>query len=744
MRLIGIKIIDGDKRILKNLIKDSWYPFGNYIEPKEENGWEWKSKQINDDEENCRALYRSLANNPDSSLDITVNCIVGKNGSGKSSLLDIFYRIINNFSYKLFDKQWIDNDLENNPQRGHSLKEAKNFDAILFFETDGSVGSIRYSYGHYEYNYYSKKEDSKILNNKLDKRLSKTMLERISRHLFYTICTNYSIHSLNEKDYDPNPLHLTEDPETNGEWLHGLFHKNDGYMVPIVMVPYRNNYGNININNENNLAKLRLATLAILFASKKQKFLEDYKPVALLYRFKHDSNKYFNEKFNKIYKDYLPFNKQTLVLKRIINKKWKQELIKYYSYSYKKLPKIVRDSVLSYLTYKTFKNCLHYRIYGELLGLRKLTQEEEYKTDKSGTDYLFLDLKQENIDKIIKAIHFDDSKEHVNYKIQQLLHFVKNLDYNVFNLDIPEDCPYDPTLDAKFGWTSKPVAMIIGNNKSEEKKNDHFKTYDEVFMCMPPSIFDWDLTFTKGKGEEELLSQMSSGEKQFMHSVSYIIYHINNLQSIKENKYKVRYHNLSLIFDEAELYYHPEYQRKFISSIIRILSWSNINTNIIRGVNILIVTHSPFVLSDVPVDHTLYLDNGSVSPKHNETFCGNIHELLGNNFFMNYSIGEIAKHNVEEIIRLYNEKDNPNKSGEVRLQLKKGFNKYKYVSEIISDDYLRKKISGMLSELLTKYNQGNDEEIEELVLNQEINELNIKLESLKYKLNLLKNKNDKN
>lgn len=738
MRLIGIKIIEGDKRILKNLKKDTWYPFGNYIEPKEENDWEWMSKQTKEDEENCRALYKSLANKPDSSLDITVNCIVGKNGSGKSSLLDIFYRIINNFSYQLFDKQWIDNDPEINPQRGHTLKEAKNFDAILFFETDGTVGSIRYSYGFYEYNYYSKKEDSKFLNNKLDKRLSKTMLERITRHLFYTICTNYSIHSLNEKDYDPNPLHLTDDPETNGEWLHGIFHKHDGYMVPIVMVPYRNNDGNINIKNENNLVKLRLATLAILFASKGQKFLGDYKPVDLLYRFEHGSNKYFNEKFNKIYEDYLPLNKQPSLLKQIINKRWRQELIKYYSNSYKKLPKIVRDSVLSYLTYKTFKNCLHYRIYGELLGLRKLTQEEEYKTKKSGNNYLFLDLKQENIDKIIQSIHFDDSKEHANYKIQQLLHFVKNLDYNVFNLEIPEDCPYDPTHDSKFGWTSKPVEFIINSSKKGDQKNNNFKTYDEVLMYMPPAIFDWDLTFTKGNGEEESLSQLSSGEKQFMHSLSYIIYHINNLQSIKESKYKVRYHNICLIFDEAELYYHPEYQRDFISSIIRILSWSNINTNIIRGVNILIVTHSPFVLSDVPVDHTLYLKNGIVSPKHNETFCGNIHDLLGNNFFLKYSIGEVSRKNVEEIIRLFNQMDDDNMQGSNRKQYQDNQDKYKYITSIIADDYLQRKIQDMVYKLNKKYAQKDDIRS----LDKQISDLRKHLIELEYKRSLINKKNN--
>ena len=38
MRLIGIKTGEGDPRIMKNLQPNSWYPFGDYIEPIEENG----------------------------------------------------------------------------------------------------------------------------------------------------------------------------------------------------------------------------------------------------------------------------------------------------------------------------------------------------------------------------------------------------------------------------------------------------------------------------------------------------------------------------------------------------------------------------------------------------------------------------------------------------------------------------------------------------------------------------------
>jgi hypothetical protein len=43
-------------------------------------------------------------------------------------------------------------------------------------------------------------------------------------------------------------------------WLHGIFHKNDGYQTPIVITPFRDN-GNIDINKENHLALERQVTL---------------------------------------------------------------------------------------------------------------------------------------------------------------------------------------------------------------------------------------------------------------------------------------------------------------------------------------------------------------------------------------------------------------------------------------------------------------------------------------------------
>ena len=226
MKLIGIKLHSCDSYIRKTLKEDTWYPFGQYQEPTKDNGWTWQSKDQQKNDALCTNMYQVMAEDKNESLNISVNCIVGKNGSGKSSLLDILYRIINNFSYCLIDKAWSENAPDKNPQRGHSLVFAKNIDATLFFESDGVTGCIQNCYDNVFYSYYSDNKNARFENLKIDKDFSKTKIEQITRHFFYSICTNYSIHSFNEEDYTPSPLWLKyTDSNIDGKWIKGLFHK---------------------------------------------------------------------------------------------------------------------------------------------------------------------------------------------------------------------------------------------------------------------------------------------------------------------------------------------------------------------------------------------------------------------------------------------------------------------------------------------------------------------------------------
>lgn len=746
MRFIGIKTGSMDPFIRKAIKANTWYPFGQYQEPTTENGWEWRMpKQRHEDSPAIELeygaidkVYQTMAENPKESLKITVNCIVGMNGSGKSSLLDILYRIINNFSHRLIDEAWTENAPEKNPQRGHYLSYAHGFEATLFFESDGVVGSINNCYENIFFSYYSESKDVRFERFKIERPISNTKLEQITRHMFYTICNNYSIHSLNELDYTPNPLWLEyNDSNINGRWIKGLFHKNDGYVVPITMIPFRDENGCININNENYLAKQRLATIAVLFASQGKSFLNDYQVISFKCRFNHKAKRNFDEQYKELFKQSFPLNKQSGKLKKEITNCWKKNLTSHFTNDFLNLQQVVKDTILAYLTYKTLKICIHYRKYGELLGIKSIQEE---KLNNAGVYRLSIEWSPDSVSTVVKEILFQESSIHVNQKIQQVLNFIKKRIYSTKNLFIPNEAKFiekDIMDDSSFGWIETPIQMLY-SEATESKHRKPFKTYDAAYLNMPPAFFEWDMVLTKGKnGTPETLSQMSSGERQLLHSLSYIIYHIKNIESVTDGRYRIKYHNISLIFDEAELYYHPDFQKQFVGKLIKMLSWCHINHNIIRGVNLLIVTHSPFVLSDIPLKHTLYLKDGSVVNKEKETFCGNVHEMLGGNFFMKYSIGDVAKENVEEIIRLYNQKDDDNKQDDNRKQYRDNRVRYNYVASIIADDYLQKRVKDMVEELNQKYAQEDDV----TSLDKQISEMSKQLEELKHKRNLINKQN---
>lgn len=99
-----------------------------------------------------------------------------------------------------------------------------------------------------------------------------------------------------------------------------------------------------------------------------------------------------------------------------------------------------------------------------------------------------------------------------------------------------------------------------------------------------------------------------------------------------------------LFIDEGELYYHPEWQRRYLTTLLRMISKNETRSR----VQIILTTNSPFIISDVLKDDVKYL--ADQERKFDDTLGQNIHKLLKNNFFMDYTIGEYSRKLIEKII----------------------------------------------------------------------------------------------
>lgn len=107
-----------------------------------------------------------------------------------------------------------------------------------------------------------------------------------------------------------------------------------------------------------------------------------------------------------------------------------------------------------------------------------------------------------------------------------------------------------------------------------------------------------------------------------------------------------------LLLDEPDSYFHPEWSRRFIDSLTRILSskpFRHFNYQIVAA------THSPILLSDVPAHHIHCLSKDSdgevkIIPSR-YGFLNNINTIMLDSMFVRSSFGSFAEKYVNSILK---------------------------------------------------------------------------------------------
>ena len=176
--------------------------------------------------------------------------------------------------------------------------------------------------------------------------------------------------------------------------------------------------------------------------------------------------------------------------------------------------------------------------------------------------------------------------------------------------------------------------MYIENNKkiAEEllKVLEYYRKYES-------EIFTEQLISCR-------FSFISSGECRLAMLIGEIEY---LCEKLKENK---NISNFIYLIDEPENCMHPELCRVFFERLDIMLREKIKDLNL----QIIIATHSPMLLSDVFSDQVIRLDmdakgNCIVADKtEKEYFASNIHTILADAFFMDYTIGDYSRKFLQE------------------------------------------------------------------------------------------------
>lgn len=187
------------------------------------------------------------------------------------------------------------------------------------------------------------------------------------------------------------------------------------------------------------------------------------------------------------------------------------------------------------------------------------------------------------------------------------------------------------------------------------------------------SCFTYFLSFSSG---------LSSGEKNMLRMLTQLRYALDGPSTYSDNAtedntgdflrnraFRTNQHGpyiycdtLFFFLDEADLTYHPEWQRQFVSLLTAILPkifrdpYSSQNKELgCRDIQVILATHSPLMLGDFPKASCLYLKrNNAGLPEVDQSarqssFGQNIYIMLRDDFFMEDSIGCFAMQKINEI-----------------------------------------------------------------------------------------------
>ena len=196
-------------------------------------------------------------------------------------------------------------------------------------------------------------------------------------------------------------------------------------------------------------------------------------------------------------------------------------------------------------------------------------------------------------------------------------------------------------------------------------RNDYLKSFDNKYINYKNINFDFlkkgsyypilnlDLQFSDSKTTKSF-NNLSAWEKMMLSRFTNIYMKISEeFENWKKD--------FTILIDEPDLHLHLEWQKKYIQKLIDV--FSTLPEDI--KVHFIIATHSPFIISDLPNEAIVVLD-GSEKNKYNwefteikryenKTFGANFVDLIRDGFFFEDEVlmGSFAEENIKDFSIAY-------------------------------------------------------------------------------------------
>ena len=270
-----------------------------------------------------------------------------------------------------------------------------------------------------------------------------------------------------------------------------------------------------------------------------------------------------------------------------------------------------------------------------------------------------------------------------------------------------------PKIDVTYSNTKNDFAFNISLTKNDSNitypLGVEFKSFWENYksVALFTDIFEFFWNLSSGE-----ISRLELYARLY----DIIISQSKNKSESNNKKQLYNKHNsVLLLIDEADMLLHPEWQRTFVNDI------KTVFPRIFPGqyINVIIATHSPIMLSDIPKQNALFLkkEDSIREVEGCNTFASNIFQLFQDAFFISEAgIGAYAENKLRQIVEHIHAK---NISAH---EIEKLINS-------VGDAFLKNKLT---EEYLTYHSQSDD--ADETQENQRITNLQNELEKSNAKI----------